>query len=332
MLLDVFLSPGHSAGDGPICNHSGPTHVHSSTGKRLFHSRHIECFKPYDPGKLPFIRRKTGPSVSHSGRASAFSSSPSRRIYFDLTGPVIMDPRRAGRTSGTSSGTGNAQWKLGKVTTEVSPADLKVISKDIPSKTWKAVRFSSTFSRGSNTPTSITVSKAVQTASTAYSLRLKRWPVWTATESWGNNPSINQGFYLGHSGSNRLDQFYHPLWIRRILSFVFSQFGIVLFLATWISGNAALFQLLEQAPDLKLVNEVTSSRNELVVTLATELRQVFPYEMAWRRKIDDYFIKFENSLNNATLRGYSTSKRAFYKWDYLDFFLFSLQLVTGQGL
>jgi hypothetical protein len=119
--------------------------------------------------------------------------------------------------------------------------------------------------------------------------------------------------------------------MRRILSFIFSQFGILLFLTSWISGHAALFQHLEQQPDVKLVNDVVSSRNELVITLATELRQVFPYEMAWRRKIDDYFIKFEATLNNATARGYSTSRRAFYKWEYLDFLLFSFQLVTGQG-
>ena len=162
----------------------------------------------------------------------------------------------------------------------------------------------------------------MQTVSTAYKLRLNRWPVWSS--------NFDSGYYQSSSSSS-VEGYYYPLWTRRSLSFIFSQFGIVLFLTTWITGHAALFQHLEQQPDIKLVNDVVSSRNELVITLATELRQVFPYEMAWRRKIDDYFIKFEATLNNATARGYSTHKRAFYKWDYLDFLLFSLQLVTGQG-
>lgn len=214
-------------------------------------------------------------------------------------------------------------WKAGKSAMDLVPVEPKNISKDVPTKTWKAVRFAATCSRGSNTVSSINVTKGVQTVSTAYKLRLNRWPVWgTSLDYYGG----------GQSPSTSKEESYHyPLWIRRILSIVFSQFGIVLFLTSWITGHAALFQHLEQQPDVKLVNDVVSSRNELVITLATELRQVFPYEMAWRRKIDDYFIKFEATLNNATARGYSTQRRAFYKWDYLDFLLFSFQLVTGQG-
>ena len=146
--------------------------------------------------------------------------------------------------------------------------------------------------------------------------RLNRWP------SCGG---------AGGSSTSSPTTFYYPQWARQIIAFIFSQFGIILFLSAWICTHAALFQYFEQQPDLKLVNEVVTGRNDLVVTLATELRQVFPYEMAWRRKIDDYFIKFESILNNATNRGYSTTKRTFYKWDYFDFLLFSLQLVTGQG-
>lgn len=214
-------------------------------------------------------------------------------------------------------------WKAGKPASDLVPVEPKNISKDIPTKTWKAVRFASTCSRGSNTMSSINVTKGVQTVSTAYKLRLNRWPVWSTSLDYyqgGQRPSISKE-----------EGYHYPLWTRRILSIVFSQFGIVLFLTSWITGHAALFQHLEQQPDVKLVNDVVSSRNELVITLATELRQVFPYEMAWRRKIDDYFIKFEATLNNATARGYSTHRRAFYKWDYFDFLLFSFQLVTGQG-
>lgn len=237
-------------------------------------------------------------------------------------GPV-SDAKR--QTSSVVKNTRPPQtWKAGKASADLVPVDpSKNISKEVPAKTWKAVRFTSTISRGSNTTASILVTKSVQTVSTAYKLRLNRWPVWS------NN--VDDEYYHGRPVAVEDVGYHHPLWMRRILSFVFSQFGIVLFLTSWISGHAALFQHLEQQPDVKLVNDVVASRNELVITLATELRQVFPYEMAWRRKIDDYFIKFEATLNNATARGYSTNRRAFYKWDYLDFLLFSFQLVTGQG-
>jgi hypothetical protein len=279
-------------------------------------------------GMLPGI------AVDYSGNISSTGNGP--KVNTNVTAPKI----NTGTTTPYGNGPGNdgkrqgsslvktvarpsQTWKAGKPTADLMPTESKSISKEVPTKTWKAVRFSSTISRGSNTTTSILVTKSVQTVSTAYKLRLNRWPVWS--------DSVDDQYYRGRPIPAPKEGFYYPLWMRRILSFIFSQFGILLFLTSWISGHAALFQHLEQQPDVKLVNDVVSSRNELVITLATELRQVFPYEMAWRRKIDDYFIKFEATLNNATARGYSTSRRAFYKWEYLDFLLFSFQLVTGQG-
>jgi hypothetical protein len=280
-------------------------------------------------GMLPGI------AVDYSGNISSTGNGP--KVNTNVTAPKI----NTGTTTPYGNGPGNdvkrqgsslvktvarpsQTWKAGKPTADLMPTESKSISKEVPTKTWKAVRFSSTISRGSNTTTSILVTKSVQTVSTAYKLRLNRWPVWS--------DSVDDQYYRGRPTTATKEGFYYPLWMRRILSFIFSQFGILLFLTICINGHAALFQHLEQQPDdVKLVNDVVSSRNELVITLATELRQVFPYEMAWRRKIDDYFIKFEATLNNATVRGYSTSRRAFYKWEYLDFLLFSFQLVTGQG-
>lgn len=342
MLFDVFLRPVHPGALVPL-NYQASIFDSSSYKRQvpgILHPRHELCVKTKEvepiPSRIPRLIHRTFIEEKTEGVARFYASIPT-----DLAENLMEQQNKRGTrpsaatASSSSSGTASVSatmqqmQRLGKMAAESPASDMKMISKDIPSKTWKAVRFSSTFSRGSNTPTCVTVSKAVQTASTAYKLRLKRWPSWPSASI---TPS---GYYRSPSGNNTsvLDSFYHPLWIRRILSIVFSQFGIVVFLASWISGNAALFQLLEQGPDVRLVNDVMAGRNELVVSLATELRQVFPYEMAWRRKIDDYFIKFENSLNNATQRGYSSTahSRSFYKWDYLDFFLFSLQLVTGQG-
>ncbi len=350
MLFDVFLRPVHPGALVPLHYQESIFNSHKRQVPGILHPRHELCFKtkeehPITPSRIPrlinnnrnkstyfeektFIHRAEGVARFYASIPTALAESLMEQQNRRGTRPSAATASSSSSGTASVSATMQQMQRLGKVSAESPASDLKMISKDIPSKTWKAVRFSSTFSRGSNTPTYVTVSKAVQTASTAYKLRLKRWPAWPSASI---TPS---GYYRSPSGNNSvLDSFYHPLWIRRILSMVFSQFGIVVFLASWISGNAALFQLLEQGPDVRLVNDVMANRNELVVSLATELRQVFPYEMAWRRKIDDYFIKFENSLNNATQRGYSSTahSRSFYKWDYLDFFLFSLQLVTGQG-
>jgi hypothetical protein len=277
---------------------------------------------------LPGIANDYSSNISSTGNGPKVNTNVTApKINTGTTTPYGNGPGNDGKRQGSSLVKTVARpsqtWKAGKPTADLMPTESKSISKEVPTKTWKAVRFSSTISRGSNTTTSILVTKSVQTVSTAYKLRLNRWPVWS--------DSVDDQYYRGRPIPAPKEGFYYPLWMRRILSFIFSQFGILLFLTSWISGHAALFQHLEQQPDVKLVNDVVSSRNELVITLATELRQVFPYEMAWRRKIDDYFIKFEATLNNATARGYSTSRRAFYKWEYLDFLLFSFQLVTGQG-
>ena len=331
----------------------------TSTSSSINSYRHEDCFKPKDPSPLSQILpirplaktsvssvvksriRSPTPGVlsdenNEERRVSLYSGVPTviqpfiqqmertvaaaaSAVSADGVGPVTsgrrpdISIRKPGSQSAAKSGAGANKVNI----IEPTPlGDGKKISNDIQSKAWKAVRFSSTFSRGCNTPITFNATKSVQTVSTTYMFRLNRWP------SCGDGGR--------HSSSSPTD-FYYPQWARQFFAFVFSQFGIVLFLSAWICAHAALFQHLEQQPDLKLVNEVVTGRNDLVVTLATELRQVFPYEMAWRRKIDDYFIKFETILNNATQRGYSTTKRTFYKWDYFDFVLFSLQLVTGQG-
>ena len=367
MLIDVFqpekglVKPEtvlNNNNNKPDENHndkdqSGHSHTH----------RHAECLKPHNPktarkstGRAPSIRssvvsltrNRIGPLAiqdmytrEESAAAARLFGIPTNGDQEELTDEqlammagMMNDPKvnmAPGLGNGGHSVLGvgpprparfSTSWRPGKTGNDVATGDSKSISKEVPVKQWKAVRFSSVMSRGSNTVPSILVTKSVQTVSTAYKFRLNRWPVWGS--------GVDGGYYRGSSSTSD-DTFHYPLWTRRILSFIFSQFGIVLFLTSWITGHAALFQHLEQQPDIKLVNDVVASRNDLVITLATELRQVFPYEMAWRRKIDDYFIKFEATLNNATVRGYSTHRRAFYKWDYFDFLLFSFQLVTGQG-
>ena len=111
---------------------------------------------------------------------------------------------------------------------------------------------------------------------------------------------------------------------------------MAILVSAWVASSAAVFHHLERQNDRQLVLDVTTRRNQLVANLATELRQVFPYEMAWRRKIDDYLTRFEQILANATLRGYSVAANSSHhaaccQWSYADALLFCFQLVTGQG-
>ena len=194
------------------------------------------------------------------------------------------------------------------------PVGKLTINNDIPSKAWKTVRFSNKCSRASNTNRMICINKSVQTVVNVDHFRLNTWPTWNPKASHANRKT------------------WCSLLTRRVLSFFLSQFGIALFLSIWIALNAALFHYFESSHDRKLLNDIATKKNELVISLATELRQVSPYQMAWRKKIDDYFSHFENALINATLKGYINHKSTLTTpMTYSDSVVFCLQLITGLG-
>ena len=107
--------------------------------------------------------------------------------------------------------------------------------------------------------------------------------------------------------------------------------GILIFLSMWVAINGAMFHYLEHKVDNQVVTDVVSKKKEIVISLATDLRQVSPYELAWRKKIGEYFDKFENLLVNATLSRNVKTDGTLFRSSYSDSVLFCLQLVTGMG-
>ena len=189
------------------------------------------------------------------------------------------------------------------------------VSSEISAKSLKTLRFSTSCSRATNTHSSVQVSRTVQTVPNVYKFRLNTWPLlrdkrWTTSRS----------------ARGRCD-----VCMRRFLSFMFSQMGILIFLSMWVAINGAMFHYLEHKVDNQVVTDVVSKKKEIVISLATDLRQVSPYELAWRKKIGEYFDKFENLLVNATLSRNVKTDGTLFRSSYSDSVLFCLQLVTGMG-
>ena len=128
------------------------------------------------------------------------------------------------------------------------------LSSDVTSRSWKAVRFATSCSRGCNTTATHAMSRGVQTLPTSFQLRLNVLPL-------GKDVPTPSGWY-------------HRLCTRRLVSLFFSQLGLTVFVAAWVTSSAALFHHLERFNDQKLVDDVALQRSQLVLTLTSELRQV----------------------------------------------------------
>ena len=126
------------------------------------------------------------------------------------------------------------------------------LSSEINSKHWKTIRFSTTCSRECNTEAATLINCSVQTLPTSFRLRLNALPLCGADDT----------------------SLYYGGCLRAFVSFLFSQLGLVLFVVGWVTSSAALFYQLEQPNDQHLVDDVALQRNQLVVSLTTELRQV----------------------------------------------------------
>lgn len=127
------------------------------------------------------------------------------------------------------------------------------LSSEVTMRGWKTVRFSTTCSRECNTEATSWFNRSVQTLPTSFRLRLNALPLCGGDDT----------------------SFYYRRWVRALVSLLFSQIGLVIFVVGWVTSSAALFHQLEQPNDQQLVDDVALQRNQLVVSLTTELRQVF---------------------------------------------------------
>ena len=288
-------------------------------GKRQ--DRHADCRKTGDP--LKGVRSIPPPKNSITNKIVPEPSSVnlnSTRLY------AIPATQR------TDNDTGQIQWDEAQgreknPRTEYDlyqhshpfnswrPVGKLTVASEISAKSLKTLRFSTTCSRATNTHSSAQVSRSAQTANSVYKYRLNMMPK-LSDRRWAKAVGFRA----------RCD-----VCTRRLLSFLFSQLGIIIFLAVWVTINAALFHFLEHKIDNQVVTDVVSKKKEIVISLATDLRQVSPYELAWRKKIGEYFDKFENLLVNATLSRNVKTDGTLFRSSYVDSILFCFQLVTGMG-
>lgn len=74
-------------------------------------------------------------------------------------------------------------------------------------------------------------------------------------------------------------------------------------------------------------------KNDTAILLATELRQVVPYEEVWARTVFQYLEVFEKDLLKAAAVGYRRldDEDRDQRWSWTSSFFFSMALMTTTG-
>ncbi|KAG7158728.1 TWiK family of potassium channels protein 7-like 1 [Homarus americanus] len=107
-----------------------------------------------------------------------------------------------------------------------------------------------------------------------------------------------------------------------------SQVGLMLVVVAWWVVGAAIFSTVEGAAESDTVNRMATLRTDLVLGLATELRQVLPYETVWRTKIETYMERLETAVLDAARAGYASRAPT---WTMSGALLYSASLTTLVG-
>ncbi|XP_037777413.1 uncharacterized protein LOC119574291 [Penaeus monodon] len=109
---------------------------------------------------------------------------------------------------------------------------------------------------------------------------------------------------------------------------IFSQVGLAVLVVAWWVAGAAIFSSVEGAAESKTVDRMAALRTDLVLGLATELRQVLPYDLVWRTKIETYMGRLENAVLDAARAGYASRAPT---WTMSGALLYSASLTTLVG-
>ncbi|XP_063843303.1 uncharacterized protein LOC135090465 [Scylla paramamosain] len=109
---------------------------------------------------------------------------------------------------------------------------------------------------------------------------------------------------------------------------LFSQVGLVVVVVAWWVAGAVVFSRVEGAAEHETVSKMAELRTDLVLGLATELRQVLPYDVVWRTKIETYMGKMEAAVLDAARAGYASRAPT---WTMAGALLYSASLTTLVG-
>lgn len=116
----------------------------------------------------------------------------------------------------------------------------------------------------------------------------------------------------------------------------FSQFGLLWLLVMWTVAGAAAFCATEGPREREQVVSLKSMQKDLVIDLATELRQLRTerdenVEPLWMDKIRKYVTKHEELLLIAVSSGYGEGGNSGQLWTFPGCVLFAISLITTLG-
>ncbi|XP_054269522.1 uncharacterized protein LOC128990899 isoform X1 [Macrosteles quadrilineatus] len=122
----------------------------------------------------------------------------------------------------------------------------------------------------------------------------------------------------------------HPDWqesettLLKLVRLVLCQCGLTCIILTWAFIGALVFRLTEAPREYSQVQEMNRRQTELVVGLATDLRQVVPEEPVWRTTIEHYATHHESLILSAVASGYPQRGTI---WTYSGCLLFATSLL-----
>ncbi|XP_076059400.1 uncharacterized protein LOC143036028 [Oratosquilla oratoria] len=107
-----------------------------------------------------------------------------------------------------------------------------------------------------------------------------------------------------------------------------SQLGLAIVVVAWWVVGAVVLAAVEGPPERTTRENMAAFRNDLVIELATELRQVRPYDWVWRAKIEAYMERLEAKVLEAARAGYVSRAPT---WTLTGALLYSASLTTLIG-
>ncbi|XP_072945626.1 uncharacterized protein [Epargyreus clarus] len=114
-----------------------------------------------------------------------------------------------------------------------------------------------------------------------------------------------------------------------IIRCVVCQLGLTTFLVLWTIIGVFIIQSFEGPQEEKIAKDFDKEQNQLVIDLATELRQITPLSPKWKQAIEKRIEEERRLTMLAVTRGARLNPGQF--WDLPGTFLFAVYVMTALG-